>query len=84
MPRQSLKKVDVPFRANSLTFHTNLISLVWVLLQELKELFTVLMPKDHPYTSATIESMLWGTMTVTATWTIGSSQISTVDQQLEG
>ena len=29
MPRQSLKKVGVPFAASSPTFHTNLISLDW-------------------------------------------------------
>ena len=40
--------------ASSLTFRTNLISLVWVSLQGLKGLFVMLMLEDLPYAPLTM------------------------------
>ena len=46
-----LKKVGVRIGANSLTLHTILTSLVWVLLQKLKGLFGVRELEYLPYAS---------------------------------
>ena len=53
-----IEEGGVPFGANSLTFHKNLISLVWVSLQRIKGLFFVLALEDFPYASAIMGSTL--------------------------
>ena len=42
----------------------------------------MLVPEDHHYALATIESTLWRKITVIATWTSVSSQLSTVDSTI--
>ena len=66
-------------RDNFLISPSNMTNLGWVLLQRLRKRFDMLVLGDHLSVLATMKSILWKTLIVMVTWTIGYSQLLTVD-----